>query len=792
MKKFWTYLVIIFVVCGFFWKTLFLGQIPFPGDFVVGIYYPWLDYKWGYQTGVPVKNPIVADVPSYMYPMQTFAANLMKKGSWPLWNPIILAGVPLLANFQSAPFSPTTLFYFVFSNTAAWSLQIISAHFLAAFFTFLLLREWKVSKSGSILGGIIFAFSGYNLIWSQWNGHTLAAAFIPLILFFEDKWLSRRNVYAGIGLAIAFCLQIFSGYPQTVIYTAVAVGLLWLVRISQMKKIFLTTVLLIFFFVLGIGLAAPQVLTGAELLKLSQWTAEQHPFSWAFLPWQKIITFLAPDFFGNHVTQNYWGPQDYTSNTGYVGVVAFILTGFAMFFFKERKEVKFSLLLLVITLMISFPTFISVFLWKNNLLGMGSSSAHRALVLFNLSVALLSGFGIDSLTSRFKEKLKFKSLYVLVVPGIIILIYGIYALNLKGIFIRGIPVTQVALRNLVIPSIILFLTFLVIITRLQLRLFITALVIFELFRFGWKFTPFSSTNLVFPKTPVLEFLGKQEKPFRITGSGVVPVNLSMPYGFESLEGYETMRPYYISRLIASINNNSSTASPAGRYGIMDNDTSRLLDLVNTRYYLTRKLNKNGDSDPEGTIPSKFDQNRFSIAFEDKSVAVLESNTTLPRAFMVYDWEVEGDNTKVLNRLLDPNFSFSTKIVLEESPFDIPFAVTLPVKLKEVTLGKGVTKVDYEKYGEQESVMKVETADDGMLFVSDAYYPGWKAYVDGRETKIHRADFAFRAVEIPAGIHKVEFVYKPESFYKGVKISIISLIFLSVLASLSYLIGKKVS
>jgi uncharacterized membrane protein YfhO len=55
----------------------------------------------------------------------------------------------------------------------------------------------------------------------------------------------------------------------------------------------------------------------------------------------------------------------------------------------------------------------------------------------------------------------------------------------------------------------------------------------------------------------------------------------------------------------------------------------------------------------------------------------------------------------------------------------------------------------------------------MLFLSDTYYPGWKAYVDGKETKIYRADYTFRAIYVLGGSHKVEFIYSPLSFKMGV-------------------------
>lgn len=720
IRKYWPFFSLVVIVGFFFWKFFLKGLIPFPGDFVVGIYHPWLDYKWGYAVGVPVKNPIVADVPSFMYPMQTLALDLVKEGSWPLWNPKILAGIPLLANFQSAPFSPTFFLYFLFSKPIAWSLQVILAHILAAFFLYLLLRRWQVSKWGSILGGIIFAFSGYNLIWSQWNGHVLTAAFIPLILFLEDMWLKEKKYLAGISIAVVFSFQIFSGYPQTIIYSLLAAGLYFLVRIWGEKEKILKTIFLIIFFVLGLSLAAPQLLPGKELFSLSQWQSESHPYEWAFLPWKKTITFIAPDFFGNHATNNYWGPQDYTSNTGFVGVVAVILSLFSLrLLSRKRKEVFFAAVLLVVSLIISYPTFISTFLWKFNLLGMRSSSAHRALILFNLAVALLAGFGYDLLQSKFKSKYKI----LIIIPFILLMGFGLYAFKIYSI---------VGLRNLVLPISVLISSSYILLLKPKFKLALILFCIIELFYFGWKFTPFSTRNFVFPKTPVLEFLTGREKPFRFIGSKVIPVNLAMPYGIETIEGYETMRPMRVSQLIASINHNSSLANPAGRYGIIDNITSPLLDLVNTKYYLSLKKNL-----------GMFDSNRFKVVFEDKSVAVLESLTALPRAFTVEKWEVEKDAVKILDKLLNPKFPFREKIILEEDPGNIK----------------------------------------AMYFISDAYYPGWKAYANGKEVKIYRANYAFRAVPVLSSDTEVIFKYEPKSFYDGLKISVLSLVILLLLLGL---------
>jgi len=769
-------IVVLVIIVAFFYRVFLYSEVPLPADFTVGIYYPWLDYQWeGFPAGVPVKNLVTNDVASYIYPIQSLAVKILKQGEIPLWNPYILAGTPLFANFQSAAFSPTIFVYFLFDKLTAWSAQIILQHIFAALFTYLLLRRWKVSKAGSILGAIIFAFSGFNLIWSQWNGHVLAAALIPLVLFFADRFLEKGRFIDGAGITISLSAQILSGYPQIVFYSLLAILILWLSKSLDEKRWLFKGIFLFIFSFLSFGLSAPQILAGAELLSRSQRIVEQTTFEWAFLPWNKIITFLAPDFFGNPATQNYWSNWDYFSNVGFVGVVAFTLTLFSTPLIKKRKEVVFCFLIIVVSLLLSFPTPISIYLWKSGVPGFNAVAAHRALVLFNLSIALLAGIGND----RIREKFKPKYLIFLLLPLFILFTYWIYIFTFRGSIINGTPVFQVGARNLILPTTIFFATSAIILFRMirktYIFVFVLLLCLIEIFYFGWKYTPFSPRHIVFPTTPVLEFLMNQEKPFRVTGNKVIPINMRVPFGLESLEGYDAVYPLRTAKFISFLNSERPGAGPMLRYGIVDNDISKLLDLVNTKYYLTHKLDQRGPA-PSGDIPEKFKTSRFKLVFEDKSVAVLESESVLPRAFMVYDWETIKEDEKIIRALLDPDFPIDSKIILEED-----------IAIKKTKGHYSLNEAVYEKYGNQESIIKVDARGDGLLFVSDTYYPGWKAYVDGKESRIYRANYAFRAVFIPEGEHEVRFVYRPDSFFNGLKISGLSALSLIMLG---FVLGRR--
>ncbi|HEX2967106.1 MAG TPA: YfhO family protein, partial [Syntrophorhabdaceae bacterium] len=72
-------------------------------------------------------------------------------------------------------------------------------------------------------------------------------------------------------------------------------------------------------------------------------------------------------------------------------------------------------------------------------------------------------------------------------------------------------------------------------------------------------------------------------------------------------------------------------------------------------------------------------------------------------------------------------------------------------------------------------LEADSDNDAFLYVSDTYYPGWRAYVDGRRTKIYRANLAFRAVQVPKGKHTVVFKYVPMSFYIGLCLTCIGIV-----------------
>lgn len=88
------------------------------------------------------------------------------------------------------------------------------------------------------------------------------------------------------------------------------------------------------------------------------------------------------------------------------------------------------------------------------------------------------------------------------------------------------------------------------------------------------------------------------------------------------------------------------------------------------------------------------------------------------------------------------------------------------------------QIKLAQYGLNDISFTSSNSKEGLGVFSDIYYEkGWKAYVDGNETPIVKANYVLRAIKIPAGNHKIEFIFHPDSFYNGDKLAIVSCILL---------------
>jgi hypothetical protein len=156
------------------------------------------------------------------------------------------------------------------------------------------------------------------------------------------------------------------------------------------------------------------------------------------------------------------------------------------------------------------------------------------------------------------------------------------------------------------------------------------------------------------------------------------------------------------------------------------------------------------------------------------------NQSVPRVYVVPNASLEKDSNKTLTRLSSADFDPLREVILERQPLN--------------TNGPRddfVARTKIVEYTNRHVAIQAYLSDTGILVLADSFYPGWRAYVDGIEKEILRANFFFRGVFLPAGEHTVVFRYEPRSFVIGCVISLLTLAVLLAVTVWRYLARRAV-
>ena len=172
--------------------------------------------------------------------------------------------------------------------------------------------------------------------------------------------------------------------------------------------------------------------------------------------------------------------------------------------------------------------------------------------------------------------------------------------------------------------------------------------------------------------------------------------------------------------------------------------------------------------------------------KENTIKLYRNRSPLPRAWLVKDYKVM-DSGAMLSRMTGRDFRPGREVLLEEDPkwINPPTPAFTKGGLGGLNVGEPSVpacgrqglpqKVEFISESNNRLALQVGVAEDSLLVLSDTYYPGWKAFVDGEKTKIYRADYTFRAISLNAGAHRVEFVYDPISFKLGVGATILGIL-----------------
>lgn len=733
LKTNWPLLVILAFTTLFFSPVILKNKLPIPADTIVGLYHPWRDFfKNEYTSGIPFKNFQITDSVRQQYPWRKFAIEEIKKGIVPWWNPYSFSGMPLIANLQSAVFYPLNLFYLLAPFNSVWAFQIILEMLLGGLFMFLYLRSLGLKSAAVLLGSIAWSASGFFIAWLEWNTTVHVAIWLPLMLLsIENISIGKKSKLWMVVLIVAIIASFLAGYLQPFFYVIVVSFFyaLW----KSFRSRALTVIIFLICLAVALAVFFPQLLSTLQLIKLSARDIDQANWQrsdW-FLPWQNLVQFVAPDFFGNPATLNYFGIWNYQEFVGYIGIVPLVFS-FAGLFFSKISQKKFFVILLASSLIFCLPNPIASLPFVLNLPLISTAQPSRLILVVVFALSVLCSFGFDWFLDRQSIK---KILYVST-AGLMLSI-GLFGYTILNHL-------TISTHNMYLPLIIfsamlavLFLYLARVIDRKALVIFIIVITLLDLLRFGWKFEPFSPSRWLYPKTKTLSFLENEStrEAFRIAAidDKLIPPNFSVSSKLQMISGYD---PLYLKSygeyIVAMERGKPDISLPWGfnRIIVPKNYNSKLFNLLNVKYVLSL---------------DEINSRNFRLVMTEGQTRIYQNMSYVPRVFFVSNVLTARSKQEILSVLLGQGFDPSSTAVIQGNFTD-----------ENKLLGQGSARiVDY-----QSNSVRVLTDNDadGFLVLLDIYYPGWYATIDNQETKIYSTDYLFRGVKVPAGQHEVIYKY----------------------------------
>jgi hypothetical protein len=710
MKKILPIIVIVIVCAIFFYPTILSGKLPVPADTLVGLYHPWRDlYAATNPRGVPYKNFLITDPVRQQIPWRKLAIDDLTRGKFPLWNPYNFSGTPLLANIQAGTFYPLNLFFFFLPFDIAWTALIMIQPILAALFLYLYLRRRNVSSSVAVFGGIIWAFCGFSIAWLTWGTIVQTALWLPLMLLAIDT-------SSIVLFVVASACTLFAGHTQVALYSFAMAAVYGLAKRSWRIG-------------MVIALVATIIITSVQWVPMMQFIAHSSRITDAaawlkdgwFLPWQNLVQFVAPDFFGNPATGNYRGVWNYGEFIGYIGILPLLFAIFATVARKDRLT-KFFTICAGIVFLFLLPTPLARLPYQLHMPVISSLQPTRLMMLVDVCLVMLAALGFDAYLRKPDKKIWYA--------------VGFLVLSVLALWwYAGTARLEVSKQNLILPGVLIAGSIAICMMKRWKNLFIIAVIgitVFDLFRFGWKFTPFTPVAYFFPTTNAISFLQGQQKPFRVMSldNRILPPNVNAYYGIESIEGYDPIYDARYEEFIAALNRREPNITPPfgfNRIITVSTIESPLVALLNVKYILTFDDIKNPD---------------LELMYREGNTRIYWYKKALPRIYPVESVLLASSKEQAISVLYDKTFNPRKTAIVEDH---------LELKAEKLSDADGI---GITSYTDTTLTAASRLGEDHFVVITNIFDSGWKAYIDSKLTPIYRTNYLFQGIVVPEGDHMV--------------------------------------
>jgi len=258
------------------------------------------------------------------------------------------------------------------------------------------------------------------------------------------------------------------------------------------------------------------------------------------------------------------------------------------------------------------------------------------------------------------------------------------------------------------------------------------------------------------------FLRRVQGTYRTYIASDFANDFSLPQKFGTLEkvfvlnDYESLSLKSYKRFVAGITGRKILLRQKifyGSYNLKGNAPDmRLMNLLSVGFIMENGVKVFGKKPPHG----------IKKIYENKGLVIYKNSSALPRAYVVYKSETIRNRKRALERLASPSFNPRAAVILNKNP-------GLPQRRGVETTTAVITRFSPERIE-----IDADLSQRGVLVLTDFFYPGWQAYVDGAQSPILRANTIMRGLELKKGAHKVVFVYRPRPFRIGLWTSMFTL------------------
>jgi len=711
------------------------------------------------------------DLSLYFYPLRHLMVETIRSGHLPLWNPYIYCGIPFFATLQAGFLYPFSLLFYILPFNLGFNWFIILHYFLAAYFTYLLMKHYGVGEEGSITSGLVFAFSGYLLSVANMNTTLTSVVWLPLVLLCWDEILTpcipsphsgegtdatrlvssplhgmERGI-KGVRLVLILLLVLmFLGGEPTIFYSTIILMVLYAFFKDQIAKILYLGPVLLFVF----GLLAVQILPMAEYISSSvrMWRTEYGFITQGSFPIREVLNFIFPNFWGNFLTgthsQVLLGERGQTwILSSYIGILPLFLAGLA--FLRPTRLKWFYLTGAVLFLFLAFGHYTPFY--KLAFYALPGLSAIRYPVKFlffpTFAAAVLAGWGVDKLAEDLKPRAIIIFAWMVGALFLLATLLGMFLIKMHTFISLKFKLTEdlkFLLAKLMMENQVnLFYAFLLMAIALTLMVLLYRKLI------SGKMLVYGIIAVTAVQLFVFNYAVNSPVSSQLTH--YFPINLSI------LEKDRSLFRFYVDHEVAE------------KSGSYFNDQNEVLSSLKSKLepnmlvpYHLQDFYGRESIEPLGNV-------RYYWAFREKYTN--KKLELLSRANVKYILAFKPIKNPKLKLLSDKelylyqNLGCYPRVYMQGS--------------RPVFAKASADKCEVRKYESNRIEIETNSRSGGKLVLSDNYYPGWKARIDGKLTPISREQYLFRSVQVPAGKHRVVFTYEPDSLKLGALISLVSLV-----------------